>query len=70
MTMTEQLSLAVSKVEHWVNKRDHANAMHSKWTARLEQLQAKAGKAQPKTATPLPKVEAKATPKLTKLAFF
>jgi hypothetical protein len=41
MTNTDQLAVAVSKVQRWEGKREHATAMPAKWRGRLDALQAK-----------------------------
>jgi hypothetical protein len=41
MTNTDQLAVAVSKVQRWEGKREHATAMLAKWRGRLDALQAK-----------------------------
>ena len=55
MTINEQVALATDKVAHWNSKRDHAQAMLTKWQDRFSALQSK-GKSQ-QTAKLLPKLE-------------
>lgn len=46
MTINEQVALATDKVAHWNSKRDHAQAMLTKWESRRAALQAKGGEPQ------------------------
>ena len=54
MTIHEQVALATDKIAHWNSKRDHAQAMLTKWQGRLTALQSN-GKSQP-TSKKLPPV--------------